>query len=55
MPGHKASFGIVEAAQARGDLEVLTERERRVLRVHLKGGVETGLATLARIVERALA
>jgi transaldolase/glucose-6-phosphate isomerase len=55
IPGHKASFGIVEAAQARGDLEVLAERERRVLRVHLTGGIETVLATLARVVERALA
>ena len=38
VPGQKASFGIIKAAQARGDFDVLTERGRRALRVHLKGG-----------------
>jgi hypothetical protein len=32
VPGQKASFGIVKAAQARGDFDVLTERGRRALR-----------------------
>ena len=32
------TFGTVKAAQARGDFEVLAERGRRALRVHLKGG-----------------
>jgi transaldolase/glucose-6-phosphate isomerase len=36
VPGHKASFGTVQVAQARGDLDVLAERGQRVLRVHLK-------------------
>jgi transaldolase / glucose-6-phosphate isomerase len=45
VPGQKYTFGIVEAAQARGDLQVLAERGRRLLRVHLTD-VETGLATL---------
>ena len=36
IPGHKASFGTVQIAQARGDLDVLASRGRRVLRVHLK-------------------
>lgn len=36
IPGHKASFGTVQIAQARGDLDVLAARGRRVLRVHLK-------------------
>ncbi|HWL46862.1 MAG TPA: transaldolase, partial [Sphingomonadaceae bacterium] len=36
IPGHKASFGTVQIAQARGDLDVLAGRGRRVLRVHLK-------------------
>jgi transaldolase / glucose-6-phosphate isomerase len=43
VPGRKASFGTVQIAQARGDTDVLAERGRRVLRVHLKrggGGVE---------------
>jgi len=44
IPGRKISFGQVEAAQAQGDLEVLAERGRRYLRIHIKGGdIETGL------------
>ncbi|USI72419.1 bifunctional transaldolase/phosoglucose isomerase [Sphingomonas morindae] len=35
IPGNKASFGTVQLAQARGDLDVLAERGQRVLRVHL--------------------
>jgi transaldolase/glucose-6-phosphate isomerase len=55
IPGRKASFGVVEAAQARGDLAVLAERGRRLLRVHLGGDIEGGLARLAEAIERALA
>ena len=43
VPGQKASFGVIKAAQARGDFDVLTERGRRALRVHLKGDLEAGL------------
>lgn len=47
IPGRKISFGMVEAAQARGDLEVLAERGRRYLRIHIKGGdIEAGLRHL---------
>ena len=35
IPGQKYTFGIVKAAQARGDFDVLAERKRRALRVHL--------------------
>ena len=54
VPGHKYSFGVVKAAQARGDLEVLNERGRRTLRVHLKD-VDAGLSELAKAVTEALA
>jgi transaldolase/glucose-6-phosphate isomerase len=54
VPGHKYSFGVVKAAQARGDLEVLDERGRRTLRVHLKD-VDAGLPELAKAVTEALA
>jgi transaldolase / glucose-6-phosphate isomerase len=54
IPGRKASFSVVEAAQARGDLEVLAERGRRLLRVHLGGDIDGGLARLAELIERAL-
>ena len=55
VPGHKYSFSVVQLATAQGDLEVLVERERRVLRVHLGGDVEAGLKTLAGAIERSLA
>ena len=35
VPGQKYTFGVVKAAQARGDFQVLLDRERRALRVHL--------------------
>ena len=46
IPAHRATFGIVKAAQARGDFEVLAERGRRALRIHLKGDVDAGLRAL---------
>ncbi len=36
VPGQKYSFGVVKAAQARGDFQVLLDRGRRALRIHLK-------------------
>jgi transaldolase/glucose-6-phosphate isomerase len=54
VPGQKASFGVIKAAQARGDFDVLTERGRRALRVHLKGDLEQGLATLGAAIQNAL-
>jgi transaldolase/glucose-6-phosphate isomerase len=53
VPGHSYTFGVVKAAQARGDLEVLVERGRRALRVHLKD-VTTGLTELSRAMDAAL-
>ena len=37
VPGQKYTFGVVKAAQARGDFKVLLDRKRRALRVHLGG------------------
>jgi transaldolase/glucose-6-phosphate isomerase len=54
IPGHRASFGVVKAAQARGDFDVLAERGRRALRVHIDGDVDSGLAMLAAAIERAI-
>jgi transaldolase/glucose-6-phosphate isomerase len=54
IPGHRATFGVVNAAQARGDFEVLLERGRRALRVHLNGDLDCGLAALKAAFERAL-
>ena len=50
VPGKKYTFGVVKAAQARGDLAVLDERGRRSLRLHFGRDVEAGLrAVLAAI------
>jgi len=54
VPGHRYTFGVVKAAQARGDLAVLGERRRRAIRVHIKGEVEVGLERLATIVRQGL-
>ena len=54
VPGQKASFGVIKAAQARGDFGVLTERGRRALRVHLKGNLEAGLKMLDSAIQNAL-
>jgi transaldolase/glucose-6-phosphate isomerase len=55
VPGQKYTFGTVKAAQARGDFEVLAERGRRALRVHLDKDVDAGLAELRKAIETALA
>jgi transaldolase / glucose-6-phosphate isomerase len=54
IPGHRATFAVVNAAQARGDLEVLLERGRRALRLHLSGDLASGLAALKAAFEHAL-
>lgn len=55
VPGQKYTFGVVKAAQARGDFQVLAERNRRALRVHLGPEVPSGLAALRAAIEQALA
>jgi glucose-6-phosphate isomerase len=52
VPGQKYTFGVVKAAQARGDFEVLAERKRRALRLHLGTDVERGLARLHQIIKK---
>ena len=54
VPGQKYTFGVVKAAQARGDFAVLAERGRRALRVHLGKNVQGDLAKLAKAVQQAL-
>jgi transaldolase/glucose-6-phosphate isomerase len=51
VPGHHYTFGIAETAQARGDFEVLAERGRRALRVHLETDIATGLAYLTSLLD----
>jgi transaldolase/glucose-6-phosphate isomerase len=54
VPGQKYTFGIVKAAQARGDFQVLADRDRRALRIHLGADVAAGLRTLSSAVRQAL-
>jgi transaldolase/glucose-6-phosphate isomerase len=54
VPGRKYSFGAVIDATARGDFEVLNERGRRAIRVHLGADVAAGLARLKQAVIQAL-
>jgi transaldolase/glucose-6-phosphate isomerase len=54
VPGQKYTFGVVKAAQARGDFQVLSERGRRALRVHIGPDVPAGLNTLSAAIKTAL-
>lgn len=54
VPGQRYTFGVVKAAQARGDFQVLAERGRRAIRAHLGKDVAAGLEALRQAVLRAL-
>jgi transaldolase/glucose-6-phosphate isomerase len=54
VPGHSYTFGVVKAAQARGDFQVLAERNRRALRAHLGPDVPRALRTLHDVIRAAL-
>jgi len=54
IPGRKASFGVIEAAQALGDFRVLAERGRRVLHAHIAHDVDEGLAAIGKAARLAL-
>ena len=54
VPGQKYTFGVVKAAQARGDFQVLAERGRRALRIHLGSNLKAGLSTLQTAIQKAL-
>ncbi len=54
VPGRRFSFGVVEQAQARGDMQVLVERGRRVVRIDLGPDVEAGLKWFANTIDGAL-
>ncbi len=55
VPEQKYSFGVVKSAQARGDFQVLAERHRRALRVHLGPDVAKDLDRLRDLIFAALA
>jgi transaldolase / glucose-6-phosphate isomerase len=53
IPGEQYSFGVLKAAQAMGDIEALSNKQRRALRLHVGHNVADGLEVLTRAVELA--
>src|SRR4029077_19062996 len=54
VPDQKYTFGVVKAAEARGDFQVLADRDRRALRVHIGSDIAAGLKTLQEAIQQAL-
>ncbi|HZZ64096.1 MAG TPA: hypothetical protein VFE17_01230, partial [Candidatus Baltobacteraceae bacterium] len=54
IPGMNVGFRTLIAAQALGDLQSLDKRNRRGVRVHIKGDLESGLRTLQTAIDDAL-
>jgi transaldolase/glucose-6-phosphate isomerase len=54
VPGQTYTFGVVKAAQARGDFAVLADRNRRALRVHFGKNLKSGLKALAKAFQQGL-
>ncbi len=53
IPGKNYTFSVVKTAQAVGDFQVLCDRKRRVLRLHLKGPLRDSLISLKKDVKEA--
>jgi transaldolase / glucose-6-phosphate isomerase len=53
VPGQKYTFGVVKAAQARGDFQVLLDRGRRALRIHFEStDIVAGVNKLIGLLEK---
>jgi transaldolase/glucose-6-phosphate isomerase len=52
VPGQKYTFGVLARFQAQGDFEVLAERKRRVIRIHIGPDVKAGLEQLRDTVQK---
>lgn len=50
VPEQKYSFGVVKSAQARGDFQVLLDRGRRALRIHLSENVKEDLQKIISMI-----
>ncbi len=53
IPDAPYTFGVLQAAQAAGDLEALQSKQRRAVRLHIKGDVIVGLHKLLDAIELA--
>jgi len=51
IPGHRPGFSVIESAQAEGDFLALSDKARRVLRIHFKGERLNALITLESIIQ----
>ncbi|MBD2531764.1 bifunctional transaldolase/phosoglucose isomerase [Nostoc flagelliforme FACHB-838] len=54
VTGQRYSFGVVKAAQARGDFQVLSDRNRRALRLHFGKDVQASLELLQTVIKQVL-
>jgi transaldolase/glucose-6-phosphate isomerase len=54
VPGRRYSFGVVKQAQARGDFRVLSQRDRRLLGVHLGTDTEAGFQAVLKALREVL-
>lgn len=54
IPGQPYTFGMLNRAQALGDLEALRKHRRRVIRVHLSGEVPAALSALEEMLKSEL-
>ena len=52
VPGRRYSFATVKDAQARGDFEVLAQRGRRVIHLHLSGDLTRQLERITDILKK---
>ena len=54
VPGHRYTFGDVNAARVRGDFQVRAERERHARRIHPGDNLKAGLVALRAAIEQGL-
>jgi transaldolase/glucose-6-phosphate isomerase len=54
IPGMNVGFRTLIAAQALGDFQSLDKRNRRGVRIHIKGDLEKGLEALSQTIDEAL-
>lgn len=52
IPGQAYSFGVLKHAQAQGDAEILAERGKRLVQIHLGSDIQAGLAHLHAVVQK---
>jgi transaldolase/glucose-6-phosphate isomerase len=53
IPGHQATFGIIEMAQAKGDLDVLSQKQS-AFRIHIQHDIKKNLHKISDAVHLAL-